>query len=193
VAGHRRQLSALAVTAVLSAGALGCGSGGNSSASDPAGGSSATPTSTSTTSASTGTASLPGTGKPQITLGDKNFTEQFVLGELYKQALEAQGYDVFLNRNIGPTEVSLPAVESGRVDIYPEYLATWDRTVADDRRPFGSPLGAYRAGQQYALAHGLQLLNATPFTDTQAIAVTRAYATKRTSDGLNRREILRRL
>ncbi len=180
MAGHRRQWSALAVSAVLSAGALGCGSGGSSGASDPAGGSSATstPTSTTTTSASTGTASLPGTGKPQITLGDKNFTEQFVLGELYKQALEAQGYDVFLNRNIGPTEVSLPAVESGRVDIYPEYLATWDRTVAADRRPFGSPLGAYRAGQQYALAHGLQLLNATPFTDTEAIAVTRAYATK---------------
>jgi osmoprotectant transport system substrate-binding protein len=177
VTGRRRQLCALAVAAVLSGSALGCSS-------DPSPGSSTTPASTPastgtiTTSASTATSSLPGTGKPQITLGDKNFTEQFVLGELYKQALEAQGYDVFLNRNIGPTEVSLPAVESGRVDIYPEYLDTWDRTVAAVRRPFGSPLGAYRAGQQYALAHGLQLLNATPFTDTQAIAVTRAYATK---------------
>jgi osmoprotectant transport system substrate-binding protein len=111
-------------------------------------------------------------------LGDKNFTEQFVLGELYKQALEARGYDVFLNRNIGPTEVTIPAVESGRVDVYPEYLAIWDRAVASYRRPFGSALGAYRAGQHYALAHGLQLLNPSPFANSPAIAVTRAFAEK---------------
>jgi glycine betaine/choline ABC-type transport system substrate-binding protein len=33
----------------------------------------------------------PGDGKPEVTLGAKNFTEQFILGELYKQALEAKG------------------------------------------------------------------------------------------------------
>ncbi len=165
------------MAAALFAGVLGCGSGeagSGSGSSDPPPGSTATAVTTTSTTSTPG--ALPGTGKPQITLGDKNFTEQFVLGELYKQALEAQGYDVFLNRNIGPTEVTVPAVESGRVDIYPEYLATWDRAVASYRRPFRSVLGAYRAGQHYALAHGLQLLNPSPFADTQAIAVTRAFA-----------------
>ncbi len=162
----------------LSLAALGCGSGGAASgSSDPPPGSTVT-TTTTTTPTSTTPGTLPGTGKPQITLGDKNFTEQFVLGELYKQALEAQGYDVFLNRNIGPTEVTIPAVESGRVDIYPEYLATWDQKVASFRRPFQSSLSAYRAGQHYALAHGLQLLNPSPFADSPAIAVTRAFAAK---------------
>jgi osmoprotectant transport system substrate-binding protein len=128
------------------------------------------------TSTSTTPGTPPGAGKPQIVLGDKNFTEQFVLGELYKQALEAQGYQVLLNRNIGPTEVTIPAVESGRVDIYPEYLGTWDHSVAGYKKTFATREAAYLAGQRYALAQGLQLLDPTPFANTEAIAVSRRYA-----------------
>jgi glycine betaine/choline ABC-type transport system substrate-binding protein len=39
--------------------------------------------------------------KPTITIGTKNFTEQSVLGELYKQALEAKGHKVTLKHDIG--------------------------------------------------------------------------------------------
>ena len=122
------------------------------------------------------TTPLPGSGKPPVTIGDKNFTEQFILGELYGQALEAQGYTIVLNRNIGPTEVTIQALESGRLDMYPEYLRHLGQAVAGVQRTFHSRAGAYRAGQRYALAHGLELLNATPFSNTDAIAVTRAYA-----------------
>jgi osmoprotectant transport system substrate-binding protein len=170
-----------AVTALLSVAVLGCGSG-SASTSSP-GPSSTTRTSasssapaTTATTGTTGTATLPGTGKPLITIGDKNYTEQFVLGELYRQALEAEGYSVYLNRNIGPTEVTIAAVESGRIDLYPEYLSTWDRSVAAVRRTLASARAAYLAGQRYALAHGLQLLAATPFSNTPAIATTRGYA-----------------
>ena len=54
-----------------------------------------------TTPASTTAPALPGTGKPAVVIGDKNFTEQFVLGELYDLALQADGFSVSLNRNIG--------------------------------------------------------------------------------------------
>jgi osmoprotectant transport system substrate-binding protein len=113
-----------------------------------------------------------------VTIGDKNFTEQFVLGELYSQALEAQGFTVMLNRNIGPSEVTLQALTSGRLAMYPEYLGTWDSTIAGYRRPFRTLRDAYRAGQHYALAHGLELLNPTPASSTGAIGVTREYATE---------------
>src|SRR5947209_7483741 len=63
----------------------------------------------------TQTTTLPGTGKPQVTIGDKNFTEQFVLGELYYQALKAQGFPVLINQNIGPTEVTIQALQTGRL------------------------------------------------------------------------------
>ncbi len=139
---------------------------------------SATTSATATTTTTTTTTSLPGTGKPAVTIGDKNFTEQFILGELYTEALNAEGFDAMLNRNIGPTEVTIPALESGRLDMYPEYLDTWNRVVAGDAHHYGSLLGAYRAGQRFALTRGLQLLNATPFSDTDALAVTRAFSSQ---------------
>jgi osmoprotectant transport system substrate-binding protein len=119
---------------------------------------------------------LPGTGKPPVTIGDKNFTEQFVLGELYAQALRAQGYTITLNRDIGPTEVTIQALYSGRLSMYPEYLNTWISTVAGIKRQFPTRRSAYQAAGRYARAHGLRLLTPTPFSDTSGIAVTRTYA-----------------
>ncbi len=148
----------------------GCGSG-------PGHGSTATSSSTTTpTSSTTSTSALPGTGRPQITIGDKNFTEQFVLGELYYQALAAQGYTVLLNRNIGPTEVTIQDLQSGRVSMYPEYIDTWNTSVAGYKHGFGGAHSAYRAGARWARVHGFQLLKPTPFGDTDAIAVTFNYA-----------------
>lgn len=119
---------------------------------------------------------LPGTGKPLVTIGDKNFAEQFVLGELYYQALAARGFSVMLNRNIGPTEVTIQALETGRLGMYPEYLDTWNSSVAGYRQSFATPSSAYKAAQRYAHAHGLALLNMTPFSDVGAIAVSVSYA-----------------
>jgi osmoprotectant transport system substrate-binding protein len=68
--------------------------------------------------------------------------------------------------------------------MYPEYLSTWDSAVAGYKRSFRTPRTAYRAGQKYALAHGLQLLDATPFSSTGAIAVTHAYAIEHQLHGL---------
>jgi osmoprotectant transport system substrate-binding protein len=136
---------------------------------------STTPSATTTTSA-TNTVTLPGTDKPEITIGDKNYTEQFVLGQLYLQALQADGFSVNLNANIGPTDVTLQALASGRLAMYPEYLDTWNTAVAGNPRRFRTHFGAYLAAQQYALAHGLELLDPTPFSDTDAIGVTVGYA-----------------
>jgi osmoprotectant transport system substrate-binding protein len=122
---------------------------------------------------------LPGTGRPVVTIGDKNFTEQFVLGELYYQALKNQGFPVQLNQNIGPLAVTLQELRTGQLAMYPEYLDTWDGQVAHANGPFTSRDAAYRAGQRYAMAHGLKLLQKTPFSDTGAIGVTFDYAVEK--------------
>ena len=119
---------------------------------------------------------LPGTGRPPVTIGDKNFTEQFILGELYYQVLTAQGYTVSLNKNIGSTEVTQLALQDGQLDMYPEYLKTFDTDVAGDSTAYPSERAAYAAAQSYGTAHGLQLLHPTPFSDTDGIAVLSAYA-----------------
>lgn len=118
---------------------------------------------------------LPGTGRPPVTIGDKNFTEQFILGELYGQALAAQGFTVTLNKNIGSTQVTTQALGSGQLDMYPEYVGTFDSAVANDTEIFRSEHDAFAAAQRYANAHGLHLLRPTPFSDTDAIAVLSAY------------------
>jgi osmoprotectant transport system substrate-binding protein len=130
----------------------------------------------STTTTTSSTSTLPGAGKPAVTVGDKNYTEQFVLGQLYLQALQAQGFTVNLNQNIGPTDVTLPALKTGALTVYPEYLNTFDSAIAGYRRGFRTRQAAYRAAQRYALVHGLSLLETTPFSNTDAIAVTVAFA-----------------
>jgi osmoprotectant transport system substrate-binding protein len=130
---------------------------------------------TSSTTTATVTAALPGTGKPPVQVGDKNTTEQFVLGQLYLQSLQAQGYTVAINRNIGPTQVTMQALHSGTLSLYPEYLNVWNTAVAGNNHRFDSVASAFQAGQRWALAHGYELLNPSPFSDTAALAVDFNY------------------
>jgi len=133
-------------------------------------------TSTSSSTGATTTTALPGAGKPVITVGDKNYAEQFVLGQLYVQALRAQGYSVNVNQNIGPTDVTVQALGNGSLTVYPEYLNTFNAVVARYHHGFRTLLDAYQGAQHYALAHGMQMLAPTPFSNTDALAVTVAYA-----------------
>jgi osmoprotectant transport system substrate-binding protein len=111
-----------------------------------------------------------------VTIGDENTPEQFLLGQLYYQALKAAGFSVTLNQSIGPTEVIQQALANGQLAMYPEYMDAWDTNVAGIQHSVRSRTDAYLAGQHYALKHGLALLNPTPFSDTQAIATTFDYA-----------------
>jgi osmoprotectant transport system substrate-binding protein len=132
-------------------------------------------TTDSSTTASSSTADLPGTGKPTVTIGDKNYAEQFVLGQLYQQALQAQGYTVEINQNIGPTDVTLQALKSGALAMYPEYLYVLNSAIGHSHRGHTTAADAYEAAQQAIGPRGLVLLNMTPFSDTFGIAVTDAY------------------
>ena len=59
-----------------------------------------------------------------LTIGSKNFTEQFILGEIYAQALEAAGYTVETDLNLGSEQIALKALEDGQISGYPEYTST---------------------------------------------------------------------
>jgi glycine betaine/choline ABC-type transport system substrate-binding protein len=60
----------------------------------------------------------------QITIGSKNFTEQYILGEIYAQALQAAGYQVKTRLDLGSEQMALDALRRGAVDAYPEYTST---------------------------------------------------------------------
>jgi len=158
--GTLRTILALVAALALTTGLAACGGGGGNS------------TGTSTSAAST----QPGKNKPPVTLGTKNFTEQFVLGQLYKQALEAKGFTVALKQNIGSTEIADKALRSGQIDMYPEYIGIFNTAVAGDSKAYPSVDAAFAAGKRYATAHGYTLLPLTPFTDVDALAVKPDYA-----------------
>lgn len=59
-----------------------------------------------------------------IKVGSKNFTEQFIVAELYAGALEGAGYKVERKINLGATLVAHEALKTGAIDVYPEYTGT---------------------------------------------------------------------
>jgi osmoprotectant transport system substrate-binding protein len=65
-----------------------------------------------------------GSGKGDITVGSTNFYEQEILGELYAQTLEANGFNVERKFQLGNREVVFPALQAGQIDLLAEYAAT---------------------------------------------------------------------
>ena len=65
-----------------------------------------------------------GGGGPTITVGSKNFTEQYILGELYAQALAANGFNVEKKLDLGSEQIADKALQNGQIDMYPEYTGT---------------------------------------------------------------------
>ena len=123
-------------------------------------------------------AALPGAGKPTVTIGDKNFPEQYILGALYAQALKAKGYKVKLKDNIGSSEITWKALTAGRIDLYPEYTGTLLTAIAKKTKSPTSATNAYKQAKSFASGKGYTLLNATPFADSDVLATTKAYAQK---------------
>jgi osmoprotectant transport system substrate-binding protein len=121
-------------------------------------------------------ASQPGKGKPAITMGAKNFTEQFILGELYSQALKSKGFTVNLKSNIGSSEIIDKALTSGDIDIYPEYTGTIVSTIAGIKQQPRSEQDAYDAALKFETKRGFTLLDRTPFFDADGLAVKPQYA-----------------
>jgi osmoprotectant transport system substrate-binding protein len=77
-------------------------------------GSSSKPASTNTTTPSAST---------KIVVGQKDFAGAQLLSQLYGQALAAKNFKVTY-KNLGPTEVTYPALKNGQIDLYGEYQGT---------------------------------------------------------------------
>jgi osmoprotectant transport system substrate-binding protein len=118
----------------------------------------------------------PGAGKPAVTIGTKNFTEEFILGQLYAQALRDKGYTVTLKNDIGPSEVMDRALASNTIDGYPEYTGTILSVFGHDVRGPASASQAYRLAVAVEHHHNGILLAMAPAADEDVIITTPAYA-----------------
>jgi osmoprotectant transport system substrate-binding protein len=114
----------------------------------------------------------------ELTIGSKNFTEQKVLGEIYAQGLEAAGFTVSKDLNLGDEKTALAALKSGEISAYPEYTGTallsFFGKKADELPK--DPQAAYEEAKSGFEAEGLVALPPTPFTSSNEVAVTQATA-----------------
>lgn len=117
----------------------------------------------------------PGVGKPVIRLGYKNFVEQYVLGQLYAQALAHQGYRVILKGNLGPTEEVYKKLSQGQIDLYPDYTGTL-LTILKPKEAPRTSARTYTLAQAAVARNNNVLLNATPFMNRDIIVVRKSWA-----------------
>ena len=163
-----RGLFALLAASVLALGIAACG--GDDSTTDTTGGS--------TTPEDVEIVKNPDNESVKLTVGSKNFTEQIVLGEIYAQALEAAGYDVSTDLNLGSEQVALKALEQGEISGYPEYTST-ALTSFFDYAPEDVPNGAGEAlkeAQPDFAKKGLIAYPPTPFSSANGVGMLREKA-----------------
>jgi osmoprotectant transport system substrate-binding protein len=160
---YRTMVALLAVA--LAVGLAACGSSKKKSSSS---------SSSSGTSAPSG---KPGKGK-SLTLGNKNFTEEFILGQLYKQALEAKGFKVTLKNNIGSSEIIDKSLTSGKIDAYPEYTGVIAQELTHSNTQAKSAQATYDKAQKFEQGRGSTILDKSPGYDADVNVVKPAYAKK---------------
>jgi osmoprotectant transport system substrate-binding protein len=121
--------------------------------------------------------------KPTVKVGSFNFDESEILQELYAQVLETNGYTIERHPRLGNREIVEPALESGQIDLVPEYLATVEAFVAGKNNT-PSKATSDGAATQTALQALLTPKNLTVLdfaaqaVDTNGFVVTKATADK---------------
>jgi osmoprotectant transport system substrate-binding protein len=115
-------------------------------------------------------------GAQAVVVGSKNFTESFVIAEIYAQTLEAAGLRVERRFNLGSSEIALEAIRRGDIDLYPEYTGTALLDILH-LAPEHDPESAYLlVKRDFSQQFDLVWLARSPMNDSQAIATTAAVA-----------------
>jgi glycine betaine/choline ABC-type transport system substrate-binding protein len=115
-----------------------------------------------------------------ISVGSKNFPEQFILGEIYSQALQAAGFTVKKQLDLGAEQIAFKALKSGRIDAYPEYtgtaLTSFYKVKIDDVPR--DKQKSYDQLKQDLAKDDITAMPQTPFQNTYKVTSTKQTAQK---------------
>lgn len=137
-------------------------------------------------------------GEPVI-IGSKDFTEQFILAQMYLKVLDNAGIPTEDRMNLGGTQVAHQALVGGEISMYPEYTGTGltevlqiplDELMGGGATPEASAsMGATpaagndlsqvvydRVKSEYETQFNLTWLERSPANNTQALAVKRSFS-----------------
>jgi glycine betaine/choline ABC-type transport system substrate-binding protein len=112
----------------------------------------------------------------QLTVGSKNFTEEFILGNIYAQALQAAGYNVKTNLNLGSEVIAYKALQDGEISGYPEYTSTLLQSIFGKEKVPADAQAAYTEAKQELEPKGETAFPPTPFADANALGMLTSKA-----------------
>jgi glycine betaine/choline ABC-type transport system substrate-binding protein len=172
-----RALLAILAVLALAIGAVACGDD------DDAGDSGGTPAATTDTGSESGGTEIKrddANASKTITIGSKNFPEQYILGEIYAQGLEAAGFTVKKELDLGSEQVAFKALKDGKIDAYPEYtgtaLTSFYKVKTDDVPR--DPQESYDQLAEDVKKDKITAFPQTPFQNTYKITATKETAEK---------------
>ncbi|MGA8534606.1 MAG: glycine betaine ABC transporter substrate-binding protein [Candidatus Tumulicola sp.] len=113
-----------------------------------------------------------------VRVGSKNFTESFVIAEIYAQALERAGLRVQRRFNLGSTQIAMAAMRRGDIDLYPEYTGTALIDVLHLPPIQDSRTLYVTVAREFAERYDFVWLQPSPMNDSQALATTKAIAAR---------------
>jgi osmoprotectant transport system substrate-binding protein len=117
-----------------------------------------------------------GGSKGSLTIGSTNVAGDQVLGQVYGQALAKDGYNISYKENLGTREVVFPALESGEIDVFPDYQ---DTLAAFLQGTGGSEVNQVKSELDGLLAsRGIVATTPAPAVDVNGFYVTKKTAKK---------------
>jgi glycine betaine/choline ABC-type transport system substrate-binding protein len=111
-----------------------------------------------------------------LTVGSKEFTEQLILGNITKAALEDAGAEVSDQIGLVGSTTVREALTSGEIDMYWEYLGTGWVTYLGNEEAIPDAAEQYEAVRDADVPNGVTWLPAAPFNNTYAIAIAEETA-----------------
>jgi osmoprotectant transport system substrate-binding protein len=147
-----------------------CSTGGGTSPSAAA-------PSTATQSSAPASVELPASEAPKvlIRIGSDNFPESELMGEIYAQVLENDGYEVARKFNVGSRQDRIPTMDDGQIDLVPEYVGS-GLGFYDKTKVTGDGEANAEALQTVLTPKAITVLGITPGEDTNAFAVRKDTA-----------------
>jgi osmoprotectant transport system substrate-binding protein len=110
-----------------------------------------------------------------IVVGSQAYYSNEIIAEIYSQALENAGFTVERKFQIGQRDAYLPSLESGEVDLFPEYTGNLLQFYSPDTT--ATTADDVYAELQTALPDTLTVLDQAAATDQDSYNVTADFAT----------------
>ena len=116
-----------------------------------------------------------GSSSDTIVVGSQAYYSNEIIAEIYAQALENAGFTVEKKLNIGQRDAYMPEVESGAINVFPEYTGSLAEYLSKDGIDVTSPDDVYKALQD-VLPDGLTALDYAEASDQDTYTVLKSFA-----------------